>query len=62
MYFISLKYVLFLGCTENELKAMGDRLLDWFSVVMTDHRRGQSRRRSFRLSHSKNSFILVCLY
>lgn len=41
------------SCTENELKAMGDRLLDWFSVVMADHRRGQSRRRSFRLSHTQ---------
>lgn len=40
-------------CTEAELKAMGDRLLDWFSVVMNDHRRGQSRRRSFRLSHTQ---------
>ncbi|XP_023222427.1 proteoglycan Cow-like isoform X2 [Centruroides sculpturatus] len=41
------------GCSEDELKAMGDRLLDWFSVVMSDHRRGQSRRRSFRLSHTE---------
>ncbi|KAF8777884.1 Proteoglycan Cow like protein [Argiope bruennichi] len=41
------------SCNENELKAMGDRLLDWFSVVMADHRRGQSRRRSFRLSHTQ---------
>ncbi|XP_054719313.1 proteoglycan Cow-like [Uloborus diversus] len=41
------------SCTETELKAMGDRLLDWFSVVMADHRRGQSRRRSFRLSHTQ---------
>uniref|UniRef100_A0A4Q8K3Q4 U53-Liphistoxin-Lsp1a_1 n=1 Tax=Liphistius sp. SGP-2016 TaxID=1905180 RepID=A0A4Q8K3Q4_9ARAC len=41
------------GCSDDELKAMGDRLLDWFSVVMTDHRRGQSRRRSFRLSHTQ---------
>ncbi|KAG8191178.1 hypothetical protein JTE90_011862 [Oedothorax gibbosus] len=41
------------NCNANELKAMGDRLLDWFSVVMADHRRGQSRRRSFRLSHTQ---------
>ncbi|UYV64837.1 SPOCK3 [Cordylochernes scorpioides] len=38
-------------CTERELRAMGDRLLGWFTVVMADHKRGLSRRRSFRLSH-----------
>ncbi|XP_077533630.1 proteoglycan Cow [Haemaphysalis longicornis] len=41
------------GCTNDDLQAMGDRLLDWFSVVMSDHQLStqvSTRRRTHRVS------------
>lgn len=41
------------GCSNEDLQAMGDRLLDWFSVVMSDHQfstQVTTRRRTHRVS------------
>ncbi|KAG0423348.1 hypothetical protein HPB47_000864 [Ixodes persulcatus] len=41
------------GCSNEDLQAMGDRLLDWFSVVMSDHQLStqvSTRRRTHRVS------------
>lgn len=41
------------GCNSDDLQAMGDRLLDWFSVVMSDHQYStqvSTRRRTHRVS------------
>ncbi|GAB6028156.1 hypothetical protein CHUAL_002366 [Chamberlinius hualienensis] len=37
-------------CSQKDLDVMGNRLLDWFSVVMADAKRNKSRRRSYGLS------------
>lgn len=37
-------------CSQQDLEVMGNRLLDWFSVVMADAKRNKSRRRSYGLN------------
>ena len=40
-------------CKSQQLTAMGNRLLDWFSVIMSDN-----KKRNVRVQKSKGKFII----
>ena len=51
-------FVAFTDCSEEALESMGDRLLDWFSVVMADTQKRKLNRRN----RSNQGSVTVAIY
>ncbi len=52
-------FFVFSDCTAVELESMGNRLLDWFSVVMADTQKRKLNRKNRNSQGKKNDFIAI---